>query len=59
MMQSKILYLLFGELFLCKKEMTNALNFFTPHSWMRLVESSNMVVSGASEVRQSRGKSIF
>jgi len=29
------------------------------HSWMRLVKSSNMDVSGASEVSQSRGKLIF
>ena len=28
----------------------------SPHSWMRLVESSNTEVSGASEVPQSRGK---
>ena len=33
----------------------------SPHSWMRLVESSNTnkEVSGASEVPQSRGKLIF
>ena len=42
-----------GELFLKIGE--NAL-FFVPHSWMRLVEISNMEVSGASEVLQSRGK---
>ena len=31
----------------------------SPHSWMRLAENSNMDVSGASEVPQSRGKLIF
>ena len=31
----------------------------SPHSWMRLVESFNTEVSGASEVPQSRGKLIF
>ena len=31
----------------------------SPHSWMRLVESSNMDISGASEVPQSRGKTIL
>ena len=31
----------------------------SPHSWMRLVESSIAEVSGASEVPQSRGKLIF
>ena len=29
------------------------------HSWIRLVESSNTEVSGASEGPQSRGKLIF
>ena len=29
------------------------------HSWMHLVESSNTVVSGVSEVPQSRGKLFF
>ena len=29
------------------------------HSWMRLVESSNTEVSGASKVPQSRGKLLF
>ena len=33
--------------------------FFTLHSWMHLVESFNTEVSGASEVPQSRRKSIF
>ena len=31
----------------------------SPHSWIRLVKSSNMEVSGASEVPQSRGKLFF
>ena len=31
----------------------------SPQSWMRLIESSNVDVSGASEVPQSRGKLIF
>ena len=31
----------------------------SPHSWMRLVESSNTDVSGASEVPQSCCKLIF
>ena len=31
----------------------------SPHSWMRLVESSNIEVSGASEVAQSRNKLLF
>ena len=31
----------------------------SPHSRMRLVESSNTEVSGASEVPQSRGKLFF
>ena len=39
--------------------MKNYPNFFDPHSWMRLVESSNTEVSGASEVPQSRGKYFF
>ena len=29
------------------------------HSWMRLVASSNMDISGASEVPRSRGKLFF
>ena len=33
--------------------------FFARHCWMRLVESSNREVSGASEVHQSHGKLIF
>jgi len=39
--------------------MKNDQNIFNPHSWMHLVESSNMEVSCASEVPQSRGKLIF
>ena len=31
----------------------------SPHSWMRLGESSNTDVSDASEVPQSRGKLLF
>ena len=31
----------------------------SPHSWMRLVKISNMEVSGASEVPQSRSKLFF
>ena len=33
--------------------------FGSPHSWMRLVESSNTEISDASEVPQSRGKLNF
>ena len=40
--------------------MENDLKEFNPHSWMRLVETSNTTeVSGASEVPQSCGKLIF
>ena len=39
--------------------MKNDLHFFTTHSWMRLVESSNTEVSGASEVPQTCSKLIF
>ena len=39
--------------------MKNDLKKFNTHSWMRLVKNSNMEVSGASEVPQSRGKLIF
>ena len=31
----------------------------SPHSWMRLVKSSNTEVSGASKVPKSRGKYFF
>ena len=39
--------------------MKNARKKCSLHTWMRLVESSNMEVSGASEVPQYRGKLIF
>ena len=56
MVRCKFLYLLLGELFLKNRWKNN--QHFSPHSWMRLVESSNTEFSGASEVPQSRGKLI-
>ena len=51
----KIIFSFFGELFLEKI----CSNFFARHSWMRLVESSNAEISGASEVPQSHRKLFF
>ena len=47
----------YEEIFLKIDEM--CFNFFARHSWMRLVKSSNMEVSGVSEVPQSRSKLFF
>ena len=52
-------FLFFGYLFLNNNFPNNDNGAWRPHSWMRLVESSNTEVSGASEVPQSRGKLIF
>ena len=58
MVRVKNIYLLFRRVIL-KKKMKNDIIKFNPHSWMHLVESSNMEPSGASGVPQSCDKYFF